>query len=159
MSSTQKKILFIDLACILISGFIFLFISPSIEGRQRIIYIVPQVLICAALVIGSRFLIGIYREYFMDVAGRNLSIMYMQLIIADAIACAVYYLIQLVLPHSMRITLVRLMCFVVFSLLEAIVCRLCYRTGFSLNENDRKILEAAAASGKSTEEILALLKK
>ena len=143
MSSTQKKILFIDLACILISGFIFLFISPSIEGRQRIIYIVPQVLICAALVIGSRFLIGIYREYFMDVAGRNLSIMYMQLI----------------MPHEMRITLVRLMCFVVFSLLEAIVCRLCYRTGFSLNENDRKILEAAAASGKSTEEILALLKK
>ena len=78
---------------------------------------------------------------------------------ADAIACAAYYLIQLVLPHSMRITLVRLMCFVVFSLLEAIVCRLCYRTGFSLNDNDRKILEAAAASGKSTEEILALLKK
>ena len=73
MSSTQKKILFIDLACILISGFIFLFISPSIEGRQRIIYIVPQVLICAALVIGSRFLIGIYREYFMDVAGSEVS--------------------------------------------------------------------------------------
>ena len=159
MSSTQKKILFIDLACILISGFIFLFISPSIEGRQRIIYIVPQVLICAALVIGSRLLIGIYREYFMDVAGRNLSIMYMQLIIADAIACIAYYLIQLVMPPEMRITLVRLMCFVVFSLLEAIVCRLCYRTGFSLNDNDRKILEAAAASGKTTEEILALLKK
>ena len=159
MSSTQKKILFIDLACILISGFIFLFISPSIEGRQRIIYIVPQVLICAVLVIGSRYLVGIYKEYFMDVAGRNLSIMYMQLIIADAIACALYYLVQLILPHEMRITLVRLVCFVVFSLLEAIVCRLCYRTGFSLNENDRKILEAAAASGKSTEEILALLKK
>jgi hypothetical protein len=95
----------------------------------------------------------------MDVAGRNLSIMYMQLIIADAVAGVVFYLIQLVLPAAMRLTLVRLVCFVVFSLLEAIVCRLCYRTGFSLNENDRKILEAAAASGKSTEEILALLKK
>ena len=159
MSSTQKKILFIDLACILISGFIFLFISPSIEGRQRIIYIVPQVLICAALVIGSRFLIGIYREYFMDVAGRNLSIMYMQLIIADAVAGVVFYLIQLILPAPMRLTLVRLVCFVVFSLLEAIVCRLCYRTGFSLNEDDRRILAAAAKSGKSTDEIVALLEK
>ena len=159
MSTTQKKILLIDIACILISGFIFLFISPSIEGRQRIIYIVPQVLLCCVLVIGSRFLFGLYKEYFMDVAGRNLSIMYMQLIIADAIACVAYYLIQLVMPPEMRITLVRLICFVVFSLLEAIVCRLCYRTGFSLNENDRKILEAAAASGKTTEEILALLKK
>ena len=59
----------------------------------------------------------------------------------------------------MRLTLVRLVCFVVFSLLEAIVCRLCYRTGFSLNEDDRRILAAAAKSGKSTDEIVALLEK
>ena len=159
MSTTQKKILLIDIACILISGFIFLFISPSIEGRQRLIYIVPQVLLCCVLVIGSRFLFGLYKEYFMDVAGRNLSIMYMQLIIADAVAGVVFYLIQLILPHAMRLTLVRLVCFVVFSLLEAIVCRLCYRTGFSLNEDDRRILAAAAKSGKSTDEIVALLEK
>ena len=54
MSASQKKILLIDIACILISGFIFLFISPSIEGRQRLIYIVPQVLFCCVLVISSR---------------------------------------------------------------------------------------------------------
>ena len=155
MSSTQKKILLIDIACIIISGFFFLFISPSIEGRPRLIYIIPQILIVGVLIIGSRLTIGIYKEYFMDVTGRNLSIMYMQLILADLFA--IFYLIQTLLPPDMRITLIRLACFVGFSLVEAIVCRLCYRTGFSLNENDRKILDAAAKSGKTVDEIIELL--
>lgn len=159
MSATQKKILLIDIACIIISGFFFLFISPSIEGRPRLIYIIPQILIVGVLIIGSRLTIGIYKEYFLDVSGRNLSIMYIQLILADLFAFAIFYLIQTLFPPDMRITLIRLACFVGFSLVEAIVCRLCYRTGFSLNENDRRILDAAAKSGKTVDEIIALLEK
>ena len=143
MSATQKKILLIDIACILVSGFIFLFLSPSIEGRQRLIYIVPQILIVGVLIIGSRLTIGIYKEYFMDVTGRNLSILYMQLIMADLFAFAIFYLIQSLFPADLRITLVRLACFV----------------GFSLNEDDRRILAAAAKSGKTTDEIISLLEK
>ena len=59
----------------------------------------------------------------------------------------------------MRITLLRLVCVIVFNLIEAIVCRLCYHTGFALKEDDRKILEAVAKSGKSVDEIIALIEK
>ena len=71
----------------------------------------------------------------------------------------VYYLVQIPLPHPMRITLLRLVCVIVFNLIEAIVCRLCYNTGFALKEDDRKILEAVAKSGKSADEIIALIEK
>ena len=159
ISTTQKKIMLIDIACLLVSGFFFLYISPSIEMRQRLIYIGPQILFCAVFVFASRFLVGVYKEYYIDAGGRNLATMYMHLIIADAIACLLYYLLQLLLPEPMRITLIRLVDIVIFNLLEAIVCRLCYQTGFVMREDDRRILAAAAKSGKSADEIIALIEK
>ena len=159
MSSTQKKLMLIDLICVAISAFIFLFVSPSIEGRPRLIYIAPQIALCAGLLFGSRFLFGIYKEYFMDAGGRNLGIMFMQLILADTVAAVVYYLLQKLLPDGMKITLLRLVCVFAFSLLEAIVCRLCMQTGFTLNADNRRLLEAVAKSGKTTDEIIALIEK
>ena len=67
--------------------------------------------------------------------------------------------LQLLLPEPMRITLIRLVDIVIFNLLEAIVCRLCYQTGFVMREDDRRILAAAAKSGKSADEIIALIEK
>ncbi len=158
MSSFQKKLLLIDLICIAISSFFFLYISPSTEVRQRLIYIIPQVCMCAVLVILSRFLIGVYKEYYLDLDGKNLTAMYLHLVIADAIACVVYYLVQIPLPHPMRITLVRLVCIIVFNLVEAIVCRLCVQSGFVMNKDAKKILDAVEKSGKSVDEILKFLK-
>ena len=159
MSSMQKKVMLIDLVCLLVSSFFFLYIAPSVEVRQRMLYIIPQVIICAVVVFSSRYLVGVYREYFPDADGRNLTRMYMQLVIADAIACVVYYLLQYPLPHPMRITLLRLVCVIVFNLIEAIVCRLCLSAGFSMKEEDRKLLDAVAKSNKSVEEIMAFLEK
>lgn len=159
MSSFQKKLLLIDLVCIAISSFFFLYISPSTEVRQRLLYIIPQICICAALVILSRFLVGVYKEYFLDPDGKNLTAMYLHLVIADAVACVLFYLLQFPLPHPMRITLVRLVCIIVFNLVEAIVCRLCVQSGFVMNRDNRKILDAVAKSGKSVEEILEFLQQ
>ena len=158
VSSLKKKIMLIDLICLFISTFFFLYIAPSVEVRQRLLYIIPQVAMCAVIVFASRTLFGVYREYFPDADGKNLTRMYLQLVIADAIACVVYYLVQIPLPHPMRITLLRVVCVIVFNLIEAIVCRLCYHTGFALKEDDRKILEAVAQSGRTTEEIIVFLK-
>ena len=157
MSATQKKLLLIDAACLLISSFFFLYISPSTEGRLRFVYIIPQIALCAVCVFSSRFLVGVYKEYFTDADGKNLATLYIHLVIADAISCLLYYLVQLLLPEAMRITLVRLVDVVIFNLLEAIVCRLCYQTGFNIREDDRKILKAAAESGKTVDEIIALI--
>ena len=159
MSQLKKKIMLIDLVCLAVSAFFFLYIAPSVEVRQRLLYIIPQVAMCAVIVFASRTLFGVYREYFPDADGKNLTRMYLQLVIADAIACVVYYLVQIPLPHPMRITLLRLVCVIVFNLIEAIVCRLCYHTGFALKEDDRKILDAVAKSGKSVDEIIALIEK
>ena len=158
MSSMKKKIMLIDLVCLAVSTFFFLYIAPSVEVRQRLLYIIPQVAMCAVIVFTSRLLLGVYKEYYPDADGKNLTRMYLQLVIADAIACVIYYLAQFPLPHPMRITLLRLVCVIVFNLLEAIVCRLCFYSGFSLKEEDRKILDAVAGSGKSLEEILEYLK-
>ena len=159
MSQLKKKIMLIDLVCLAVSAFFFLYIAPSVEVRQRLLYIIPQVILCAVIVFASRMLFGVYREYFPDADGKNLTRMYLQLVIADAVACVVYYLVQIPLPHPMRITLLRLVCVIVFNLIEAIVCRLCYHTGFALKEDDRKILDAVAKSGKSVDEIIALIEK
>ncbi len=159
VSSLKKKIMLIDLVCLAVSAFFFLYIAPSVEVRQRLLYIIPQVAMCAVIVFASRTVFGVYREYFPDADGKNLTRMYLQLVIADAVACVVYYLVQIPLPHPMRITLLRLVCVIVFNLIEAIVCRLCYNTGFALKEDDRKILEAVAKSGKSVDEIIALIEK
>ena len=85
----------IDLICLFISTFFFLYIAPSVEVRQRLLYIIPQVILCAVIVFSSRLLIGVYREYFPDADGKNLTRMYLQLVIADAVACVVYYLVHL----------------------------------------------------------------
>ena len=159
MSQLKRKIMLIDLVCLAVSTFFFLYIAPSVEVRQRLLYIIPQVILCAVIVFASRTLMGVYREYFPDTDGKNLTRMYLHLVIADAIACVVYYLVQIPLPHPMRITLLRLVCVIVFNLIEAIVCRLCYHTGFAMKEDDRKILDAVAKSGKSVDEVLALVKQ
>ena len=160
MSAFQKKLLLIDLICIAISSFIFLYISPSTEVRQRMLYIIPQVCMCAFFVIMSRFLVGVYKEYFLDQDGKNLTSMYLHLVIADTIACVLFYLFQLLLPEGpMRITLIRVVCIIVFNLVEAIVCRLCLQTGFAMNKDNKRILDAVARSGKSVDEIIALIEK
>lgn len=159
MSQLKKKIMLIDLVCLAVSTFFFLYIAPSVEVRQRLLYIIPQTAMCAVIVFASRTLLGVYREYFPDADGKNLTRMYLQLVIADAIACVVYYLVQIPLPHPMRITLLRLVCVIVFNLIEAIVCRLCFQAGFALKEDDRKILAAVAKSGKSVDEVLEFLEK
>ncbi len=87
MSSLKKKIMLIDLVCLAVSTFFFLYIAPSVEVRQRLV------------------------------------------------------------------------CVIVFNLIEAIVCRLCFQAGFALKEDDRKILDAVAKSGKTVDEVLELLEK
>ena len=159
MSSIKKKIMLIDIVCLAVSTFFFLYISPSVEVRQRLLYIIPQVAICAVIVFTSRLLVGVYKEYYPDANGQNLTRMYIHLVVADAIACVIYYFAQIPLPHPMRITLLRVVCIVIFNLIEAIVCRLCYQTGFSMKEDDRLILDAVTKSGKSIEEILEFLKQ
>ena len=160
MTNLKKKFLATDVLLLLLSVFVFLYISPSEEFRPRLIYIAPQALICAVCVFSLRFLIGVYKEYFHDVDGSMYSRVYIHLIIADLIAGTVFYFIQFLLPEAMRITFVRIVCIIVFNLMEAIISRLFYQSGFeSSNENDRKIMQAVAKSGKTTEEIIAFLEK
>ena len=160
MSSMKKKIMLIDLVCLAVSTFFFLYIAPSVEVRQRLLYIIPQVAMCAVIVFTSRLLFGVYKEYYPDADGKNLTRMYLHLVIADTIACVLFYLFQLLLPEGpMRITLIRVVCIIVFNLVEAIVCRLCLQTGFAMNKDNKRILDAVARSGKSVDEIIALIEK
>lgn len=131
MSKQKKIMLAVDAIMLLISCFIFLYISPSREVRQRLIYIVPQIAVCAVCVFASRALFGIYREYFHDVNGGMYTRVYIHLILSDLIAGVVYYLIQLVIPAGpIRVTFIRVVCIILFNLMEAIIYRLIYQSGY-----------------------------
>ena len=161
MTPLKKKMMTIDLVLLIVSVFFFLYISPSTETRPRLIYILTQTVLCGACVFTSRLLIGVYKEYFHDVNGGMYSRVYIHLVIADFIALVVYYLIQHLLPAGpIRVTLVRAVCIVGFDLLEAIVCRLCYQSGFEQRRSaeERAILDAVSRSSRSLEEILEFLK-
>ena len=131
MSKQKKIMLLVDALMLLISGFIFLYISPSTEVRQRLLYIIPQTLVCAVCVFISRFLFGVYKEYYHDVNGGMYTRVYIHLIIADVAAGAVYYLLQHLIPAGpIRVTFIRVVCIILFNLLEAIIYRLIYQSGF-----------------------------
>lgn len=158
MSKLKRKSLILDFVCILFSIFLFLYISPSQEVRPRLIYIMMQTITCLIYILGFRWLFGIYREYFHDLNGRNYSIMYMQLIIADMLACVSIYITQILLPNGlMRINLVRVVCISMFNLMAAIVCRLCYQSGMLVKKTDRRLIEAVEFAGMTTEEAIDLI--
>ncbi len=161
LAPLKKKMMAIDVILLIVSVFFFLYISPSAETRPRLVFILLQAVLCAVCVFGSRLLIGVYKEYFHDVDGSMYSRVYIHLVIADFIALIVYYLIQHLLPaDAIRVTLVRAVCIVVFNLLEAIVCRLCYQSGFEEKRSaeEKMILKAVNKSSRSVEEILEFLK-
>ena len=131
MSKQKKIMLLVDAVMLLISGFIFLYISPSTAVRQRLLYIIPQLAVCAVCVFAARFLTGVYKEYYHDVNGGMYTRVYIHLIIADFIAGVVYYLIQHLIPAGpIRVTFLRVVCIILFNLLEAIIYRLIFQSGF-----------------------------
>ena len=137
MSKQKKTMLAVDALMLLISGFIFLYISPSREVRQRLLYIIPQIAVCAVCVFTSRSLFGIYREYFHDVNGGMYTRVYIHLILSDLIAGVVYYLIQLVIPAGpIRVTFIRVVCIILFNLMEAIIYRLIYQSGYEYGKEN-----------------------
>ena len=131
MNKKKKIMLGVDGLILLISGFIFLYISPSTVVRQRLLYIIPQILVCAVCVFTARFLLGVYKEYYHDVNGGMYTRVYIHLIIADLIAGVAYYLIQHLIPAGpIRVTFLRVACVILFNLLESIIYRLLYQSGF-----------------------------
>ena len=56
---------------------------------------------------------------------------YLHLILSDLIAGVVYYLIQLIIPAGpIRVTFIRVVCIILFNLMEAIIYRLIYQSGY-----------------------------
>ena len=139
MTKQKKTMLLVDIVMILISCFIFLYLSPSTEVRQRMIYIIPQTILCMVLVIVSRLIVGVYKEYFHDVNGGMYTMVYIHLIIADVIAGVVFYLVQLIIPEGpIRITFIRVVSIILFNLMESIIYRLVYQSGYESGKDQNK---------------------
>ena len=116
-----------DVPMLAASIFLFLYISPSTEGRQRLIYIALQFVICAACVFAARGLAGVYRQILRYGGSR----MYIHLILADMCAGIAYYVIQLLLPEGpMRVNFIRAVCIITLNLLGAVAARLLYQYVF-----------------------------
>ena len=159
MSTLKKKLMAADILLLIIAVFFFLYLAPSVEVRARLIYIIPQAAVCAVIVFGCRFLVGVYKEYFHDVDSIMYSRVYMHLVISDFIACVLFYLFQLILPEGpIRITLLRVVCIIVFNLVESMVLRMFYQSGAQTKKEDLEIIDALKKSKRSKEEILEYLK-
>ena len=116
-----------DIPMLVISVFIFLYLAPSVEVRQRLIYIAMQFIFAAVCVFSARIIAGVYRQILRYGGSR----LYIRLILADVCAGAVYYGIQLLLPEGpMRVTFIRAVCVISFNLLEAVASRLLYQFVF-----------------------------
>ena len=116
-----------DIPMLVISVFIFLYLAPSVEVRQRLIYIAMQFGFAAVCVFSARIIAGVYRQILRYGGSR----LYIRLILADVCAGAVYYGIQLLLPEGpMRVTFIRAVCVISFNLLEAVASRLLYQFVF-----------------------------
>ena len=116
-----------DIPMLVISVFIFLYLAPSVEVRQRLIYIAMQFGFAAVCVFTARIIAGVYRQILRYGGSR----LYIRLILADVCAGAVYYGIQLLLPEGpMRVTFIRAVCVISFNLLEAVASRLLYQFVF-----------------------------
>ena len=64
---------------------------------------------------------------------------YIHLIIADLIAGLVYYLFQhLISAGPIRVTFLRVACSIFFNLLESVIYRLLYQSGFEYGERPQK---------------------
>ena len=131
MKKIRRHIFVLDIVILVLSGFIFLYLSPSVEVRQRLIYIIPQMFACAVLVFGSRFVCGVYKEIHFE-AGISLNPrLFIKLIVADVLSGIVFYLVQLIIPAGpIRITFVRVACIIGFNLLGAMLIRLMYQSVF-----------------------------
>ncbi len=116
-----------DIPMLVVSVFIFLYLAPSVEVRQRLIYIAMQFGFAAVCVFSARIIAGVYRQILRYGGSR----LYIRLILADVCAGAVYYGIQLLLPEGpMRVTFIRAVCVISFNLLEAVASRLLYQFVF-----------------------------
>ena len=125
--SGQLTALLYDIPMLVISVFIFLYLSPSEELRPRLIYILLQFIICAVCVFPTRFAAGVYRQILRYGGSR----MYIRLIASDLCAGIVYYLCQLLLPATeIRVTFIRAVCIITLNLLEAVSSRLLYQYVF-----------------------------
>ena len=125
----EKRIAVIwyDMAILLFAVMFFLYLSPSTEGRMRLIYIAMQTAICAVCVFGARLLTGVYRQILRYGGSR----MYISLILADVGAGILYYIAQLIIPEGpARITFLRAMCIITLNLLAAVSSRLIYQYVF-----------------------------
>ena len=114
-----------DLPILAAAVFIFLYLNPSTyDSRLKITYIALQYVISGICIFGLRFLTGTYRQILRYGGSR----MYIRLILSDACAGILYYVVQLVLPnHLMRINFLRVVCIVAFNLLGGVAARLAYQ--------------------------------
>ena len=126
---TERKFtaLAYDVPMLAASIFLFLYISPSTESRQRAIYIALQFVICAVCVFTARGLAGVYRQILRYGGSR----MYIHLLFADFCAGVAFYVIQLLLPEGpMRLNFIRTVCIITLNLLGAVAARLLYQYVF-----------------------------
>ncbi len=117
-----------DLALLLMAAFFFLGLYPSDAQKLSAAGLLIQVLVCAALLLGSRTSFGIYNHVWRY--GRTT--LYLRLIIADLIAGLVYYAVNLTLLNE-GITFIRAVAVISVNLLMTIAIRLVYQYLYDYN--------------------------
>lgn len=124
-----------DALLLLLVAYIFLYLAPSVEVRQRMIYIIPQVAVFGLLVFTSRYLFGVYRELHFETGVPLNSRMLSKLIMSDMAAAVVYYLFQLIIPvDPMKVTFVRVASIAMLNLVLSVMIRLVYQSVYEFAE-------------------------
>jgi len=117
-----------DILILLCVDLLMLVIYPSGLMETSAEMVLAQIAINSVSIIGCRILWGIYRQIWRYGGTKQ----YIQLLLADAIACVVYLAVMYVLPFQ-RIAALRAIAIVSMNLLAAIAMRLVYQYMYEYN--------------------------
>ena len=122
MKSHGRKLVVFDALLLLAVEFVMLVIYPNHIYEMNALGVILQMLLSGGVLFAARYLRGLYRYVWRYVRTTE----YLNLMVTDALAGAVYYVLQWVLPMQ-KVTFIRAVVMLCVNLLGTIAVRLCYQ--------------------------------